>query len=48
MEIDLEERKVSLKNTTENPWKEFEDKHNNGDIPEGLKIKSVTDLVYFR
>ena len=49
MEIDLEERKVSLskKHTTENPWKEFEDKHNNGDILEGLKIKSVTDFGVF-
>ena len=49
MEIDLEERKVSLsrKHTTENPWKEFEDKHNNGDILEKLKIKSVTDFGVF-
>ena len=49
MEIDLEERKVSLskKHTTENPWKEFEDKHNTGDILEGLKIKSVTDFGVF-
>ena len=49
MEIDLEERKVSLskKHTTENPWKEFKDKHNNGDILEGLKIKSVTDFGVF-
>ena len=49
MEIDLEERKVSLskKHTTENPWKEFEDKHNSGDILEGLKIKSVTDFGVF-
>jgi len=49
MEIDLEERKVSLsrKHTTENPWKEFEDKHNSGDILEKLKIKSVTDFGVF-
>ncbi|MBA4730195.1 MAG: S1 RNA-binding domain-containing protein [SAR86 cluster bacterium] len=49
MEIDLEERKVSLskKHTTENPWKEFEDKHNAGDILEGLAIKSVTDFGIF-
>ena len=49
MEIDLEERKVSLskKHTTENPWKEFEDKHNDGDILEKLKVKSVTDFGVF-
>ena len=43
MEIDMEERKISLskKHTSENPWKAFEDKHNNGDVLEGLKIKSV-------
>ena len=49
MEIDMEERKISLskKHTTENPWKAFEDKHNNGDVLEGLKIKSVTDFGIF-
>lgn len=49
MEIDLEERKVSLskKHTTENPWKEFEDKHNAGDILENMNIKSVTDFGIF-
>ena len=49
MEIDMEERKISLskKHTSENPWKAFEDKHNNGDVLEGLKIKSVTDFGIF-
>ena len=49
MEIDLEERKVSLskKHTTENPWKDFEDKHNAGDILENMNIKSVTDFGIF-
>ena len=49
MEIDMEERKISLskKHTLENPWKAFEDKHNNGDVLEGLKIKSVTDFGIF-
>ena len=49
MEIDLEERKVSLsrKHTTENPWKDFEDKHNVGDILENMNIKSVTDFGIF-
>ena len=49
MEIDLEERKVSLskKHTTENPWKDFEDKHNTGDILENMNIKSVTDFGIF-
>ena len=31
----------------EYPWKAFEDKHNNGDVLEGLKIKSVTDFGIF-
>jgi small subunit ribosomal protein S1 len=49
MDIDLEERKVALsrKHTISNPWKEFEDKHNVGDILEKLKIKSVTDFGIF-
>ena len=49
MEIDMEEKKISLskKHTSENPWKAFEDKHNNGDVLEGLKIKSVTDFGIF-
>ena len=49
MEIDLEERKVSLskKHTTENTWKDFEDKHNAGDILENMNIKSVTDFGIF-
>ena len=49
MEIDLEERKVSLskKHTTENPCKDFEDKHNAGDILENMNIKSVTDFGIF-
>ena len=49
MEIDLEERKVSLskKHTTENPWKDFEDKHNAGDILENMNIKSVSDFGIF-
>ena len=49
MEIDMEERKISLskKHTLENPWKAFEDKHNNGDVLEGLLIKSVTDFGIF-
>jgi len=49
MEIDIGERKISLskKHTSENPWKAFEDKHNNGDVLEGLKIKSVTDFGIF-
>ena len=49
MDIDLEERKVSLskKHTTENPWKDFEDKHNAGDILENMNIKSVTDFGIF-
>ncbi|MFL2695858.1 MAG: S1 RNA-binding domain-containing protein [Gammaproteobacteria bacterium] len=49
MEIDMGERKISLskKHTSENPWKAFEDKHNNGDVLEGLKIKSVTDFGIF-
>ncbi len=49
MEIDHEERKVSLskKHTTENPWKDFEDKHNAGDILENMNIKSVTDFGIF-
>ena len=49
MQIDLEERKVSLskKHTTENPWKDFEDKHNAGDILENMNIKSVTDFGIF-
>ena len=49
MEIDMDERKISLskKHTSENPWKAFEDKHNNGDVLEGLKIKSVTDFGIF-
>ena len=49
MEIDLEERKVSVskKHTTENPWKDFEDKHNAGDILENMNIKSVTDFGIF-
>lgn len=48
LDIDSEHHRISLgiKQTTQNPWKEFADKHNVGDILEGT-IKNVTEFGLF-
>ena len=48
LEIDQEKRRISLgvKQTQENPWIEFADKHKSGDILEG-EIRNVTEFGLF-
>ena len=48
LEIDTEKRRISLglKQCTPNPWKEFAEKHNVGDVIDG-EIKNITEFGIF-
>ena len=48
LEIDTEKRRISLglKQCTPNPWKDFADAHNVGDVIEG-EIKNITEFGIF-